>query len=104
MKFAVDIMKFTEEEINRFREEKVREIPQRREILLRILDRVLNRNFRGSNENIGRALLWMQISHDFSRGTPLNLSLARLWNERKGEYRKYLQNWNGEKIGFLMVE
>jgi hypothetical protein len=98
------IMKFDEEQINRFRIEKIRGISTRREILLRILDQILNRNFRGSNENLGRALVWMQITHDFSRGLPLNLSLARLWNERKGEYRKYLQNWNGEKIGFLMME
>jgi hypothetical protein len=75
-----------------------------RKLLQNILDQILPRNFRGSDQNIGRVLLWLQFSHDSAKGVPLNKSLYRLWNEGNGKYRKYLQNLNWNQIGFLIVE
>lgn len=54
------------------------------------IDEILASNFRGSDENIGRALLYLTISHDLSVGRCINNSLWNLWYERNGEYRRYL--------------
>jgi hypothetical protein len=75
-----------------------------RRLLQKIVDKILPRNFRGSAQNMGRALLWLQFSHDLAKGVPLNKSLYLLWNEGNGRYQEYLKDLNWNQVGFLMVE
>jgi len=73
-----------------------------RKILKIVIDEILPRGVRGSNENIGRNLINVQGLHSFSQGESLNSALWKLWNFKNGRYQRYLRNWNGEKIGFLL--